>query len=459
MRGLCFFLLGCMLYAQSPEAFKRLGSEYERDLNVITQLQQHPYFSVYRENMEDYGTRIGEAFAVGYRLDAAIAARAEDTAVLDKAYLKALRGLEKERRELGRFYVQALNYAMKNDDMALFELLLKQSLEPIENHRIRKRLQSYYIKRRAIKKIGVAEALLADMALEERSRREAMQEREAYEEHLRVVAEEEAARLRSMTAEKRTRNVIVSTKKSETGYEFFAENLNAYAVTVTLTFKEIDNFVLSRDMPLYIELAANSRQKVVELLHEDRRRKASFSSSFGWVMGLASARHDENVLYRLPFSRGSRVYVSQGYDGASTHKGLSRYAVDFSVPVGTPVYAARGGKVVATESRHDKGGFSKEFGKYANYVVIEHSDATLGKYYHLKHSGVAVSVGDTVEAGELVGYSGNTGYSSGPHLHFSVSKVDPDSMNRPLTLPVRFATKEGVVSRPKRNDSYAVGAL
>ena len=451
---LLLFICCGLLYGTAPRAYEELGRAYDRDLKVIAQLRHHPYFHSYEALLKLYGEKVERTFATGYRLDRAIEEGSDAAEGLCKTYLAGLRSLKTDQKSVEKVYAQAIGYAIRNDDDNLFELLLEQEMEPLKNRHLRKRVQDYYLKIRDRKKIGVAERIVSQMALEQESRKIAMQELQAYEEALQVLAEAEAARIRKMTAEKRLRNVIVSTKESAGGYRFLAENMNAYTVTVTLEFKRMENFSPSLPLPLTVELAGNSSREILELVRTEPQQRASFSSSFGWVRGSATAQHDDGVLYRLPFAPGSRVQVSQGYNGASTHQGMSRYAVDFPVPVGTPVYAARSGTVVACEGRHDKGGYTKSYGQYANYIVIEHSDGTLANYYHLKKDGVAVSVGEQVKAGTLIGYSGSTGYSSGPHLHFSVSKVDPVGKKRPLTLPVRFKNGTHIVTNPKRGESY-----
>ena len=91
-----------------------------------------------------------------------------------------------------------------------------------------------------------------------------------------------------------------------------------------------------------------------------------------------------------------------------------------------------------------------------NYVNIRHSDGTLGNYYHLKQGGSAVKIGDKVKKGQLIAYSGNTGYTTAPHLHFSVSKVDPISMRRPINLPIKIQTLQGIVTNPHEGEYYTV---
>jgi murein DD-endopeptidase MepM/ murein hydrolase activator NlpD len=171
------------------------------------------------------------------------------------------------------------------------------------------------------------------------------------------------------------------------------------------------------------------------------------------VMGRQSARHDASFLYALPFKKGSRVIVSQGFNGTSTHTGRSKHAVDFAASEGTRIYAARGGKVIATEASFNQGGFDRSFGKYANYITIEHTDHTMAKYYHLQQYGVNVKVGQYVSKGQFIGLSGNTGYSSGPHLHFGVYKVDSDYKTT-VTLPFKFETNVGVVDSPEKGNVF-----
>lgn len=85
--------------------------------------------------------------------------------------------------------------------------------------------------------------------------------------------------------------------------------------------------------------------------------------------------------------------------------------VDLSAPEGTPIYASRAGKVIVATYGSSGG----------NYVMIDHMDGTYTTMY-LHMTRYVVSVGQNVAAGELIGYCGSTGVSTGPHLHFSVFK-------------------------------------
>lgn len=104
--------------------------------------------------------------------------------------------------------------------------------------------------------------------------------------------------------------------------------------------------------------------------------------------------------YQKPFSVGVRTQGLHGYNG-----------VDYGMPVGSPLYAAAAGIVIISKSDGYNGGYGK-------YVAIQHPNGTQTVYGHM--SNPLVSVGQAVTKGQLIGYSGNTGKSTGPHLHFEI---------------------------------------
>src|SRR5581483_2370758 len=138
-----------------------------------------------------------------------------------------------------------------------------------------------------------------------------------------------------------------------------------------------------------------------------------FTDSF--TLGSATARHDDSYVYSLPYAAGQVFLVSQGYGGSFSHTGPDMYSIDWKMPIGTPVHAARSGEVVKATDDSDIGGPSRKFEKCANCILIRHSDGTIGIYAHLQKGGNRVKVGDRITAGTLIGLSGNTGFTSGPH--------------------------------------------
>jgi len=126
------------------------------------------------------------------------------------------------------------------------------------------------------------------------------------------------------------------------------------------------------------------------------------------------------VGYRLPFACGMRVMVTQGNNTTFSHNGTQAWAYDFGVGRGTPVMAMEAGTVthvngsVVPGSRCWDGGGS-ECANTVNYVVIAHEDGTSTLYLHL--DAPEVSVGTRVTRGQRIARSGNTGWSTGAHLH------------------------------------------
>jgi murein DD-endopeptidase MepM/ murein hydrolase activator NlpD len=156
----------------------------------------------------------------------------------------------------------------------------------------------------------------------------------------------------------------------------------------------------------------------------------------------------DDVAYRLPYQEGQTYGVTQAYGGRLTsHNNRENlYAVDFAMPKGTPVVAARGGVVIDATLWHTEGGFSARYLDKANTVAIAHDDGTVAEYAHLSPGTPLVKLGQRVATGDIIGYSGSTGYSSGPHLHFIVSKpaVTDGKVTR-QSIPVTFYANEPAV--------------
>ncbi len=113
--------------------------------------------------------------------------------------------------------------------------------------------------------------------------------------------------------------------------------------------------------------------------------------------------------------------VTQGWEGGFTHKGpKSRYAIDVSMPIGTPIIAVKGGRVIDMKMDSSLGGKNKKYRAHANFIKIQHNDGTMSVYVHLKGHSQTVQIGDFVKKGQIIALSGNTGYTTGPHLHFAI---------------------------------------
>ena len=148
---------------------------------------------------------------------------------------------------------------------------------------------------------------------------------------------------------------------------------------------------------------------------------------------------DSNYIYELPFKPGKKVVIMQGYNGKYSHQG--DFALDFRVKKGTPIYASRDGIINKTTDSNRIGGPHKKFIGQGNHIIIKHADDTYAAYWHLLYLGVNVKMGDTIHKGQLIGLSGNTGYSSWPHLHFDVYYY---LKGKQITIPTLFETTRGI---------------
>lgn len=146
---------------------------------------------------------------------------------------------------------------------------------------------------------------------------------------------------------------------------------------------------------------------------------------------------DNSPVYVLPFAKGSKFLLIQAYNSKMSHK--NEISLDFKMKKGSKICAARAGVITAVKEDSDVGGLKDEYLSQGNHIIIKHDDGGEAMYWHLKKDGVLVNVGDTVKQGQHIGYSGNTGYSAFPHLHFQV--YDATDKN----IATRFQTKNGII--------------
>lgn len=153
--------------------------------------------------------------------------------------------------------------------------------------------------------------------------------------------------------------------------------------------------------------------------------------------------------YGVPYPVGNSYMIWQGPGGSFSHNEPgSRYAVDFSMPVGSEIAAARGGVVIAVIQKNPNNPDEKTApALMANEVLILHADGTIGVYAHLTTDGAKVSFGETVRRGQVIGLSGNSGYSRGPHLHFDILGYRD---GQSLSLPFGFLSADGAIITPRK---------
>jgi len=156
--------------------------------------------------------------------------------------------------------------------------------------------------------------------------------------------------------------------------------------------------------------------------------------------------------YIIPFKKRP-IKVGQGFNQGS-HKDWPEYSedmsysVDFLLPEGTELIASRKGKVVKVKdsgkknySRKDDKKGEKAYKEDMNYIEIKHGDGTYASYSHIKYKGALVKEGDKVNQRQIIGYSGNTGWSSAPHLDFNVFKKNYKG-RKIKTIKFKFKNKK-----------------
>ena len=243
----------------------------------------------------------------------------------------------------------------------------------------------------------------------------------------------------------------IEVQESDEGVALFARNKKPYPIAMTVALS-VNNLIGGSREPLTLDVPGLSRRPLVQLRALGDAQPYDYHYSYDWTVGSLGPDHDDAYLYRLPYADDQSFPILQGYGSKFSHRGLEHYTVDFSMPQGTPVHAAREGVVALVEESNNRGCWGQGCGRYANYVVILHSDGTTGEYYHLQKNGALVFPGDRVERGQLIALSGNTGNTTVPHLHFGVYRAA--EWGRTQSIAVRFRIRDGVAGKPRVGARY-----
>ena len=210
---------------------------------------------------------------------------------------------------------------------------------------------------------------------------------------------------------------IVTIKNGNTSV-LYAENNEVYTVSLLLQL-ELRNMVSSSGTDkIYIVPKKTKGFRLTEL-KPIKRDGFGYSLHFTNVFGDVNQQvAEDDYDYNLPYQKGLQFTIEQGYNGSFSHQ--NENALDFNMPIGTDILAAREGIVVDVVDSFIGACLDVVCNKKANYVLIAHADGTFANYAHIQYHGAKVAVGDVVNKGELIAVSGNTGYTKGPHLHFVV---------------------------------------
>jgi murein DD-endopeptidase MepM/ murein hydrolase activator NlpD len=226
------------------------------------------------------------------------------------------------------------------------------------------------------------------------------------------------------------------------GVALFAQNTYYAPVQIAFLLKPIENVSAETPRTGLTVVPARSEMELVVVGKAVEQVELRFDSEFEYLPGEPGALHRPEQPYRLPYALSSEVRVSQAFPDMTTHTDpASQHAVDFVMPIGTDVFAARDGIVIEVASDFFESGTNLAVdGPRANVVRVLHDDGTMALYVHLNWNTIRVVPGQRVQRGEYLADSGNTGFSTGPHLHFVVQRNRGGSLE---SLPLQFVGPNG----------------
>jgi murein DD-endopeptidase MepM/ murein hydrolase activator NlpD len=253
----------------------------------------------------------------------------------------------------------------------------------------------------------------------------------------------------TLRAQQQPQPLKIYTENSTSKVILYADNQELYAVSLLLEL-QLNNMVFSKNTSEALVIPGASQKFVLgELSTVNNRLASNFSYKYKWVVGDVNAKHDDSYEYDLPYQKGKSYLVNQGYNGSFSHQGEN--ALDFTMPVGTPILAAREGKVVKVVQDNTQSCPREECKQFNNYIIVLHADGSYASYAHIKHMGANVKTGDLIKKSALIGYSGNVGWSGGPHLHFVCFT---GGFGKHGSVQTKFRTAEGKGTILKQGNSY-----
>lgn len=228
-------------------------------------------------------------------------------------------------------------------------------------------------------------------------------------------------------------------EKTENGYVIYANNNEYCPVSVEFNFS-LKNLKSSKDNQRIFVIPAQAKKfKVLEL--NIKKENEAYGFNYNIVYNIGNHFLSENSKpfeYDLPFPTSKSYSIYQGYNGKFSHQ--NKNALDFDMPIGSKVLAIRKGIIIKVVDKYNRSCPTSNCNRYNNFITVYHEDGTFAEYTHIKYKGSAVNVGQKIEKGELIAYSGNVGWSTGPHLHLEIFS---QQIHQRLTLPVKFKINKG----------------
>lgn len=228
--------------------------------------------------------------------------------------------------------------------------------------------------------------------------------------------------------------------------EYYAINNYYGPVEIEARLEQSDNVISSPELPKRFIVDPGHSKPLFKMVGINEFKSWHFSLQYRYTIGSPLAVHELNVAYLPPFAKNSKFRISQAFAGKYSHSNEQNFhAVDIAMPVNTAIHAARSGTVIEVNNDYYKNGTTQAFKSRANSIRILHNDGTMAIYAHLALEKAQVYPGLKIKTGQLIGYSGNTGFSTGPHLHFAVQ------LNKGMALAsvyFKFKGPDGSTNEP-----------
>jgi len=230
---------------------------------------------------------------------------------------------------------------------------------------------------------------------------------------------------------------------------YYIRNDYAGPIEVEVTFTEQDNIRATPDLPRLFVIEPGKSDTLFQINPVNELESWKLGLKYRYMIGRPLSHYSSTTGYLPPIAPNASFPISQAFGGSFSHTDeQNKYAVDIVMPIGTPVHAARSGIVLEAEDDFFKGGANKAYASEANNIRILHDDGSMAIYAHLELEKAQVYPGLAVAAGQLIGYSGNTGFTTGPHLHFAV-QINRDM--RLASVPFTFINQAGQAVEPVAN--------
>lgn len=225
---------------------------------------------------------------------------------------------------------------------------------------------------------------------------------------------------------------------------YYAYNKIPAPVELKVSLTKSNNAETKPVLPANFSILKGKSVPLFEVTGVEKNKPYSWTYHYQYVLGSRLNKYQDIVNY-LPPIKG-KFKITQSFNGKMTHfEKYNKYAVDIAMPEGTPIYAARAGKVILVDDDFYKNTYGTNKKNEANKIIILHDDGSMAIYAHLELEKAKVYPEMNVQAGDLIGYSGNTGYSSAPHLHFAIMY---NHLGEETSVPFKFLNSSNQAEIP-----------